>query len=336
MNRRLWNLAFALAVAALLGACRTQVPTTMNTHVGDSQTMVGRMAPHRAAQSFTFEGVESSLLDFTVRAGDASEAAPTIAVIDPDGTKLPVETAVGSEKGSATVSVRGLVLLKTGNYQVVATPTYACREVVYSFRHRLRYPTPAPRKAELSAENPAPLYFSAPRGGFVAVTVTRDRGEEFIPDILAVKDPWGGPALDKSTIPCGCNPPRVSRTCDQSMTLTFTAPKPGIYTVMAGAKPGAEGTGTISVQVRKPRSAARYVYHGGSSATGYGTTSPGGVGTPASGGSPAAAPPRSQPGGTAFGTPDASPSVPPPPPPPSTASSVQGTRPPVDDPIARR
>ncbi len=315
MNRRVWNLALALAAVATLGACRTQVPTSMRTHVGDSETMVGRMAPHRNAQTFTFEGVESSLLDFTVRAGDASEAAPTIQVMDPDGEQLPVETAVGSEKGSATVSVRGLVLTKTGNYQVVATPTYECREALYSFKHRLRYPTPGMRKAQLSACKPAPMYFPAPRGALVAVTVTRDRGEEFIPDILAVKDPWGGPALDKSVVPCGCNPPRVSRNCDNSMTLTFTAPKPGVYTVLAGAKPGAQGTGTLSVQVRKPRGCERYVYHGGAVASGYGN------------------PGRQAPAPSAQPCP---PTCPPPPPPPATAASVQGVCPPAEAPIAGR
>ncbi|MDF1699640.1 MAG: hypothetical protein P1V36_00580 [Planctomycetota bacterium] len=325
MNRRLWNLALGLAVASLLTGCKTSVPTTMNTHVGESQTMVGRMAPHRESQTFTFEGVESSLLDFTVQAGDASVAAPTIAVMDPDGERLPVETAVGAQKGSATVSVSGLVLSKTGNYQVVATPSNTCGELCYSFRHRLRYPPPAPRKTQLSACKPAPLYFSAPRGGFVAVTVTRDPGQEFIPDIVAVKDPWGGPALDKSQVPCGCNPPRVSRSCNNSMILTFTAPKPGIYTVMAAAKPGAEGTGTISVQVRKPKGAERYVYHGGARATAYGN--PGRVAP-----TPAAAP-CSPP---TVGAPRGRASIPPPPPPPSTASRIQGAQPPIEAPIARR
>ena len=326
MNRRLWNLALGAALVGLLGGCRTNVPTTNSTHVADGQTMVGRMTPQREAQTFTFEGVESSLLDFTVQAGDASEAAPTIAVMDPDGQRLPVQPAVGMDKGSATVSVRGLVLSKTGNYQVVATPTYECREVLYSFKHRLRYPTPAARVAHLSSCKGAPLYVSAPRGGFIAVTVKRNRGEEFIPDILAVKDPWGGPALDKSQVPCGANPPRVSRVCDHTMILTFTAPKPGMYTVMAGAKPGAEGAGTISVQVRKPRGCEKYIYNGGSVARAYGNP-----GQQAPAADPCAPPPCPTPGSVS-GTPG----VPPPPPPPSTASSVQGTQPPAEQPIARR
>lgn len=332
MNRRISHLVPALVAAALLAGCKTRVPTSMNTHVAEGQTMVGRMACHRNAQTFTFEGVESSLLDFTVKAGDAAEPAPTVAVMDPDGEQLPVETLVGSEKGDATVSVRGLVLSKTGIYQVVTTPTYENRgELLYTFKHRLRYPAPAPRKAELSAAKPAPLYFSAPRGGFVAVTVRRDRDQDFIPDIIAVKDPWGGPALDKTQVPCGANPPRVSRVCDHTMILTFTAPKPGVYTVLAGAKPGCGGSGTISVRVRKPRGCEQYVYHGGSAACEYG--SPGRqAATPAPAASPCAVP------GTTGATPRASGTraVPPPPPPPSTAASIQGSRPPIDDPIAGR
>ncbi|MDA1194964.1 MAG: hypothetical protein O2894_07235, partial [Planctomycetota bacterium] len=261
----------ALACAGLTTGCRSSVPTSMNTHVGEADTMVGRVIEDRPTQTFTFEGVESSVLDFTVRSGDAAEAAPTIEILDPDGERLPVPVAVGFDKGSATVKVVALVLPKTGIYQVIATPTYTGREIVYSFEHSLGFPAPAPRRTHLSAEAPQPLYFSAPRGGFVAIRVTRDRGEDFVPDILAVQDPWGGPALDSSQVPCDCLPPRVSRVCNDVMILTFTAPKPGIYTVMAGAKPGQAGSGTIAVEVRKPRGSTRHVYHGGDGSAAFGT-----------------------------------------------------------------
>ncbi len=328
---RLFNLALALAALGFIGACRSAPPSAMSTHVGDEATLVGRMTPTRKAQTFTLQGVESTMLEFVVQAGDGAEAAPTVEILDPEGQRLPIAAAEGMEKGSATVRVTGLVLPKTGIYQVIATPTYGNREVLYSFRHKLTYLPPAPRMAHLSAEKPAPLYFSAPRGGFVAVTVTRARGETFTPDILAVKDPWGGPALDRSQVPAGANPPRVSRGGPNTMVLTFTAPKPGLYTVMAGAKPGASGSGTIAVQVRKPRGSRGFIYHGGAGSNAYGTPGGANAGAVAPAAAPAAAPPASR-----WGSPDGPVGIPPPPPPPSTASSVQPGTAPIDPPIAQR
>ena len=55
---------------------------------------------------------------------------------------------------------------------------------------------------------------------------------------MAVYDPDGAPALDPAQIPCGSPRPIVDRRKDGTMVLAFTAPKSGVYRLMAGAKPG--------------------------------------------------------------------------------------------------
>lgn len=265
--------------------------------------MYGRMVAGRPAQTFTFEGVESSLLDFTVRA-TSNESAPLVEVRDPEGQVLDVSGATVSQAGDATLKVRNLVLPKTGIYQVVARPAHPGREVFYSFEHQERYAPPPPQTVRLTASAPTPVYVSAPRGGLIAFTIRPARGSDLQPDVQAVRDPWGGPALDPAQVPHGANPPRVSHAADGAMILTFTVPRPGLYTILAAAKPGAPGVGTLNVDVRKPAHRARAVYHGG---------------TVARGRAPAAA----------YGSPDGAA-------PAAASAQVQPPAPPVDPPVAQR
>ena len=313
IRRRALNLLAALAAVGI-AACSSAPPAAQDTTVRAGDVMHGRMVEGRPAQSFTFEGVESSLLDFTVHANQ-DEAAPVIAVQDPEGRDLDVAAATDSKDGDATVSVTGLVLPKTGMYRVVARPAMAGRTVYYRFKHRLRFAPPPPRKAYLSADAPNPVYVSAPRGGLIAFTITPDRGSDVQPDVVAVKDPWGGPALDTAQVPAGALPPRVSHSHEGAMILTFTAPRPGLYTILAGAKPGTSGVGTLAVDIRQPAASERFVYHGGGVPRAYGVSGP-------------------------FGSPDAGEARPQlvpsrPPPPPMPVSRVAPASPP-EEPIAQR
>ena len=98
------------------------------------------------------------------------------------------------------------------------------------------------------------------------------------------------------------------------MILTFVAPRPGTYTILAAAKPGRPGVGLLHVDVKRPRWPARSVYHDDSEAGGFGLPAP---------------PPA---------RPSASAELPPPVPPPAApapAASVPPA-PPVDEPIALR
>jgi hypothetical protein len=266
-------LGLLLAGAPLLGGCRTSLPQATGTTVASGETITGRMVAGRREQAFTFEGVESSLVDFTVQADRGNQPAPMVEVLDPEGRTLDVAGAMRSTQGSATVKVVSLVLPRTGTYKVIARPSAPlsseCETVFYRFSHCLRFAPIDDRRAYLSADNPRPVYVSAPRGGLVVVNID-PCGGDLQPDILGVKDPWGGPALDRSLVPAGALPPRVSHMQNRTMILTFTAPRPGMYTILAGAKPCKPGVGSIHVEVRAPKACARTVYHDNSQPGGFG------------------------------------------------------------------
>ena len=234
------------------------------TALATGDTLHGRMVAGRREQAFTFEGVESSLVDFTVQADVGNQPAPMIEVLDPEGRSLDVAGSMQSTRGSATIKVRSLVLTRTGTYKVIARPSTQCETVFYRFSHCLRFAPIRDQRAHLSVDSPRSVYISAPRGGFIVVTIAPDRCSDLKPDILGVKDPWGGPALDRSVVPQGANPPRVSHMQNGTMILTFTAARPGMYTILAAAKPCKAGVGVIHVEVRQPKDCRRAVYHPGS------------------------------------------------------------------------
>jgi hypothetical protein len=272
-------LLFLAAGILALGACASRRPAATATSLWPGDTMHGRVAPGQEQQQFAIEGVESSLLDFKLLADASDNPAPNVEVIDPDGEPLDVAAAITSSPGDATLVVQDLVLPKTGTYQVVAKASRPGVSNFYTFTHKIRYAPMPDTKTHLSARAPRPVYVSAPRGGLVAITITPESGSDMRPDIQGVKDPWGGPALDRAQVPPGVNPPRVSHGADHSMTLTFVAPRPGVYTILAAAKPGAEGVGTLSLQVRPPKWRARDLYHDDAPAGSYGF--PGGPPSPA-------------------------------------------------------
>jgi hypothetical protein len=311
-GRGLVCLAVVAAVAIGLLGCRS-TRTARDTTVFAGDTLHGRIAPGGEGQAFVFEGVESSLLDFTVQSDRGNAAAPLVTLTDPEGAPLDLTAGTKTSPGSATMRVVGVVLPKTGTYKVYARPERPGTGGFYSFRHELRYAPMPDTKAHLSAQNPRPVYVSAPRGGLIAFSIKPEPGSNLVPDIQGVEDPWGGPALDRSQVPKGSLPPRVSHSYDGKMVLTFVAPRPGVYKILAAARPGREGVGTLHVDVRKPRWPSRVVYHGDTPARGYGLPAP-----------PSAQPP-------------AAPSAPPPPPPPpARPSAAAPPSPPVDPAIAAR
>ncbi len=263
-----WTLALGLVLAVAAGCSGPRQGTATSLWPGD--TLHGRVAPDSQQQSFAFEGVESSMLDFHLTGNACNEGAPGVRLIDPDGEAVDLSASTCSEPGDASVKVKGQVLVKTGTYKVTVLRQPDASGGMYTFRHRIRYVPPVDQTKLLSASEPHPLYVAAPRGGLIAVSITPCKGSDLVPDIQAVKDPWGGPALDRSQVPCGCNPPRVSHGCDRGMTLTFVAPRPGMYTILAAAKPGGDGVGTMHVEVRRPNWAPRELYHNDAPAGAYG------------------------------------------------------------------
>ena len=255
-------IPFVLVLVCGLAACSSDpVPVAQDSNVLLGDTLHGRMVPGRSHQTFTFEGVESTLLDAYIRADEDGEPAPVVAIHDPSGQPLDVAAASTTKADDHEFVVRRLVLPKTGMYKVIARPRDASKQVFYTFKHNIRWAPMPDRKAHLSASEPAPVYVAVPRRGLVVFSIKPDRNSGLEPQIQAVKDPWGGPALDKSQVPPGAAAPRVHHTRDGKMILTFTAPRPGMYTILAGAKPGKEGVATLRVGVKPPANPGRQVFH---------------------------------------------------------------------------
>ncbi len=250
-----------LAVLVGLTGCRTGPSSTVGTSVGSGANIQGRLPAGRMEQAFTFEGVESSVLDFTLQADRGNISAPDVTLLDPEGKKLPVSIGQSTAAGAATMRVTGVVLTKTGTYMVRVTPTVQTEDVYYRFQHLLRFPEATPRAVHLSASDPVPVYVPAPRNALVVVRVTpRSRG--VVPQLEGVEDPWGGRALDPAEVPQGALPPRVSHSADGTLTLTFTTARPGTYAILAGARSEQEeGPAFVRVEVRASRSPAHIVRH---------------------------------------------------------------------------
>ncbi|MHC5010532.1 MAG: hypothetical protein ACYTG6_06200 [Planctomycetota bacterium] len=309
-----------LATAVLLGGCRSGRFETVGTGVTPCDTLYGRLPEDRQAQSFTFEGVEGSILDFLIVSDDASLAAPGVRLTDPSGEPIDISQARRSPEGAATVRMGGIVLLETGTYRVTATPTIPNVPVYYRFTYDLEFPSVAGFEATLSSEQPQPIYVAAPRGGQVMVRIAPLPGSALVPEIQGVQDPWGGLALDPSRRLQGAPPAQIAHGDDGSLYLNFNAPIPGRYTVLAAARPGRSGPGVIDTKVTPARSAARSVLHPNQRPASFGVPAPVTTRTPAAASPPAPPPaPPSVPASTTL--PPAA--VPPLPPPPSQPPIMQ-------------
>ncbi len=272
MERAVRPMGMAVAVALLLGlgACRSRSLAVPGTAVGPCDTLEGRLPPGRCSQSFTFEGVESSLLSFDLRSDAGNIAAPDVQLFDPQGKPIPVAAQTTTAKGAATTHVEGVVLLRSGAYQVTVTPQTPCETVYYTFHHDLAFPGISDLRVNLTSCDTYPVSISAPRGGEVTVRIQPLRGSSTRVQVNGVEDPWGGRALDPSRRLQGAPAPTVHHGDDGSYYLNFNAPIPGRYTVLAAAKPGGNGPATVSASVRPPPTTSRMVLHPDHAPDGYG------------------------------------------------------------------
>jgi hypothetical protein len=271
-------LTLAVPLAALLGACRAGGRAdAVGSSLAPSETLHGRVRECGQGQCFTFEGVESSLLSFSMVSDDGSISAPVPTMTDPDGKEVDVSPFVLSPLGAATMQVRGVPLRRTGLYRVAVGDPVPGHQIFYRFRHDLSFPPVEGMRVRLNANDPKAVYVSAPRGAQVDVRITPMKGSGVEPDVVAVLDPWGGRALDATMVPPGMPLPMVSHLQDGTLLLRFFAPLPGVYSVMAGAKGCRAGDATVGANVLPPASCTKDVWHGDGPCTGYGV--PGQVAT---------------------------------------------------------
>lgn len=265
----------ALACLLLLGACRSRPMLARGTQVTPCDTLCGRLVNGRCAESFTFEGVESSLLCFDVRSDCSNISAPRVSLTGPDGQNLPVAAETTSRGGASTTRVRDVVLMRSGTYRVTVTPT-TNQDVYYTFTHALKFPGVRNQPVNLVACQDHAFTLSAPRGGLVTVQIRphRDHCTQTQFQVNAVEDPWGGRALDPASRPPNAPAPEVRHQSDGSYFLHFVAPISGRYTVYASAKPGHEGPAFIDTCVKPPRQCARRVMHPNTQPSGFGVPAP--------------------------------------------------------------
>ena len=262
--------ALALVLSGLTG-CRTKPATLCGTEVGPCDTIHGRLPQGRCNQAFTFEGVESSLLDFSICSDDASVAAPQVTLTNPEGKGIPLAAHTTTPEGAATTRIQGVVLLRSGTYHVTVTPAVDY-PVYYRFDYTLRFPPVEGMRLDLVACKPQPVTISAPRGSMVTVSIRPLRGSCTQVQFEGVEDPWGGRALAPERQLPGVPPPQMSHGQDGSTYLNFVAPIPGRYTILTAAKPGRDGPAMLDVRVRPTGGKARQLVHPNRSPGGYGMT----------------------------------------------------------------
>jgi hypothetical protein len=253
-------VAAALA-SACLAACQTARPELAGTNVQSGVDLHGRVTECGRPQCFTFEAVESSLLDFSLIADDGSMAAPQPTLTDPEGREVAVLPYLASPPGAATLKVTGVPIRKTGVHRLTLENNVPGHQVFYRFNHELRFPPIEDMRVRLTAREPSPVYVAAPRGGQVIVRIVPLKGSHLLPEVTGVLDPWGGRALDPSQTPPGMPVPAAGRADDGSLVLHFFAPRPGIYTVLAAARACQEGDAGIYADVRAPAPCAHQVFH---------------------------------------------------------------------------
>ncbi|MFM8387041.1 MAG: hypothetical protein ACKOCB_09540 [Planctomycetia bacterium] len=257
--------ASLLGLCALLAACspmRNRGPEAQGTHIATGDTMTGRLATDAPAQRFSFEGVESSLLDFTLQSDELNRPAPVATLTDPTGKPVDLAPFRTSVAGAATASFTGVVLMHTGAYSLDVSSADLRRDSWYIFKHQLRFPSMAGEQVVLDATNPTPITFTAPYGGTVSVRVRPGARSSVRPDIRGVVDPTGGRALDASQAPSGAVRPQMASIAGGGLQVVFVAPRAGRYTVLAAAQPGTGGEALVDVDVT-PANFDRTVYNPG-------------------------------------------------------------------------
>jgi hypothetical protein len=261
--------ALALAGVALgAGGCRGRTlrptnPEAAGTNIATGDMLSGRLAVEAPTQTFTFEGVEYSLLDFTLQSDELNRSAPKPVLTDPEGRAVDLTAHRTSPLGAATSKYEGLVLLRTGTYTLNLASTDRSQDSWYIFKHQLRFPSIVGDSARLDETLTHPVSFTAPYGATVSVRIRPSPRSSLKPEIRGVVDPTGGGALDAAKTPAGVLPPQVAPTVDGGQMLVFVAPRAGRYTVLASAKAGTSGEALIDVDVTPPNF-DRAIWHPGS------------------------------------------------------------------------
>lgn len=259
-------LAGALMAGCLLAGmtgCRASRPEAAGTHISTGDVLSGRLPPQYPKHALTLEGVESSLLDFTIQSDELNRSSPRPVLTDPDGAVVALEGHRLTPDGAATTRYEGIVLLRTGTYRLEVQSTDPSDDSWYLYRHTLRFPSIVDDRAALTEAGTHPISFSAPYGATVRVVVKPVNRSGLQPELRGVVDPSGGRALDAGQTPAGMLPPQMAPTIDGGVQLVFVAPRSGRYTVLAAAKPGGAGEASINVDVTTP-SYDRNVWHPGS------------------------------------------------------------------------
>ncbi len=313
-GRAAWVAALVMAIvpAGLLGACRSRgAPEAAGTNIATGDTLSGRLVPEVPVQAFTFEGVESSLLDFTLQSDELNRSAPRPVLTDPQGATIDLAMHRASPEGAATTRYVGVILMRTGTYQLSVASTDRTSDSWYLFKHELRFPSIVGDTARLVETDAHPISFTAPYGGTVSVKIRPSNRSNLQPEVRGVIDPSGGRALDSTQTPAGVLPPQMAPTIDGGLLLVFVAPHAGRYTVLAAAKAGRAGEATIDVDVAPP-AFNRAIWHNGADPTAPLPSAPAAAAPPAA--PPAALPP-----------------MPPPPPPsfPAPAAAADWSAPPA-------
>ncbi|MFM8386651.1 MAG: hypothetical protein ACKOCB_07555 [Planctomycetia bacterium] len=242
-------------LALLLAACqplRNRTPEAEGTHIATGDMITGRLATEAPAQRFSFEGVESSLLDFTLQSDELNRPAPQVRLSDPAGQPVDLDVHRTSPAGAATSTYAGLVLRRTGTYTLDVTSADQRTDSWYIFKHQLRFPSLVGDQVVLDASNATPITFTAPYGATVSVRVRPGPRSAVRPDIRGVVDPSGGRALDAAQAPAGAVRPQMAMTAGGGVQVVFVAPHAGRYTVLAAAQPGTAGEALVDVDVTPP------------------------------------------------------------------------------------
>lgn len=235
-----------MALALLLPACqpmRNRGPEAEGTHIATGDMITGRLATEAPAQRFSFEGVESSLLDFTLQSDELNRPAPTVVLTDPSGQPVNLEMHRTSPKGAATSTFQGVVLLRTGPYTLDVTSADQRRDSWYIFKHQLRFPSVVGDQVALEATRATPISFTAPYGATVSVRVRPSAQSAARPVIQGVTPPAGAG---------GAMRPQMAAAAGGGVQVVFVAPAAGRYTVLAAAQPGTAGDALVDVDVTPP------------------------------------------------------------------------------------
>ena len=233
-------------------------PEKIVTRVLPGDVLHGRLTCSDGCQCFYFEGVEYSILNFSLKADEKCAVAPQIAIEDPDGRPLALSDDVCA-KGCAA-SAGGLILRRSGTYKATVCKPSGSGEVYYAFTHELRLANPDDRTMWLEAGKTQTITFVAPKGSRCMVEVTPDHACNVTPKFLAVKDPAGGRALAPEAKLDGAPEAWIVGSRGGAKRVDFNAPRSGRYTVVVTAEDCSSGKAVAHVAVHPPGD-KRCLYH---------------------------------------------------------------------------